>query len=192
MGYHGHMHPMHQQMSPMLGSMMAGMGPMPGMGMPAVGGMGGMGGTGGAGGIDGYGNMMGHHGLPIEPGVTVHAHASDKPGHSQPISPAEASKPAKQVQQVQKVRHEEKLRKLKQRLNNLKDKLNELEEEQSKKSHDINSPAAKRKDAIKKLLIKNLKLAALIASKEIQLEEEKQSGKSLLTPMLSFAQSKQM
>ena len=68
---------------------------------------------------------------------------------------------------------------LRHRLKILREKLEELTEEQSKKSHSVDSPAGKRKEAIKKLLIKNLKLAALIASKEIQLEEAKESGMSL-------------
>jgi len=72
--------------------------------------------------------------------------------------------------------HQEKLKKLKGRLAALKQKLVELQEEQSKKSQNANSPKAKRKEAIKKLLIKNLKLAAVIASKEIQLEEAKESA----------------
>ena len=53
-------------------------------------------------------------------------------------------------------------------------KLAQLEEEQAKKSTsntNDESPKASRNNAIKRLLIKNLKLAAMIASKEIQLEE---------------------
>lgn len=59
-----------------------------------------------------------------------------------------------------------------------REKLTELEDEQAKKStsNKNNDPKQARNDAIKKLLIKNLKLAALIASKEIQLEEEKSRG----------------
>ena len=54
-------------------------------------------------------------------------------------------------------------------------KINQLEEEQSKKSTstDDHDPRRARNGAIKKLLIKNLKLAAMIATKEIQLEETK-------------------
>ena len=58
------------------------------------------------------------------------------------------------------------------------EKLKNLEEEQSKKSssNKNNDPKTARNDAIKKLLIKNLKLAAMIASKEIELEEAKGKG----------------
>jgi len=54
-------------------------------------------------------------------------------------------------------------------------KINQLTDEQSKKSSspDDNDPRKTRNNAIKKLLIKNLKLAAMIATKEIQLEEAK-------------------
>ncbi len=184
-------------MNGMLGNLMGtmGMNGMGGMGGGAamngagMGGGGGMGNGGGMGGggmsglsMDGYGNMMGPHGMHIETGATIHAHASDKPGNSRPISPAEASRPAKQALRLQQEDHKKKVKKLKERLNTLRQKLTELEEEQSKKSHNVNSPAAKRKEAIKKLLIKNLKLAALIASKEIQLEEAKESGKCLALP----------
>ena len=113
----------------------------------------------------------------IRPGQIVHVHASDKQGPQNPVSLADASKPAIKAQDKARMEHQEKLKKLKGRLAALKQKLVELQEEQSKKSQNANSPKAKRKEAIKKLLIKNLKLAAVIASKEIQLEEAKESGK---------------
>ena len=150
-------------------------------GMNMGGGMnGGMGG-GGYGGED-MSNPLHGMGGPfnaqhIRIGETVRAHASDKPGHSSPVSLAEAGARAKQVQKEAESKHEEKLKKLKGRLAALKQKLEELQEEQSKKSQNADSPKAKRKEAIKRLLIKNLKLAAVIASKEIQLEEAKESGK---------------
>lgn len=157
------------------GSMMGGMGMNGGMGGGMSSNMGG-----GMGDISSLlqgmegGQFNSHH---IRYGETVHAHASDKPGNSSPVSPAEAGARAKQVQKDAEQKHQEKLKKLKTRLAALKQKLEELQEEQSKKSQNANSPKAKRKEAIKKLLIKNLKLAALIASKEIQLEEAKESGK---------------
>lgn len=59
----------------------------------------------------------------------------------------------------------------------LSQKINQLEDEQSKKSTsastDEKNPRKVKNNAIKRLLIKNLRLAAMIASKEIQLEEAK-------------------
>ena len=192
MGYHNH--GVGMQSMPLMGhddggfhfgNMMGGMDMGGGMSGGMGGGMGGavnggMGG-GGMGGDDISSLLQGIEGGQINPhhiryGETVHAHASDKPGHANPVSPAEASARAKQVQKDAQLKHQEKLKKLKTRLAALKQKLEELQEEQSKKSQNANSPKAKRKEAIKKLLIKNLKLAALIASKEIQLEEAKENG----------------
>ena len=61
-----------------------------------------------------------------------------------------------------------------------------LQAEQAKKStsNTNNDPKESRNDAIKKLLIKNLKLAAMIASKEIQLEETK--SKSIACMLIIF------
>ena len=55
-----------------------------------------------------------------------------------------------------------------------REKLAQLEDEQAKKSTsntNEESPKASRNNAIKRLLIKNLRLAAMIATKEIELEE---------------------
>ena len=117
--------------------------------------------------------------LHFRPGQTVHAHASDKPSGTDEktsASPDVAAQNANERQKEAQREHKEKLVKLKHRLKDLREKLSQLEAEQAKKSHNLNNPAAKRKDAIKKLLIKNLKLAAMIATKEIQLEEAKASG----------------
>ncbi|XP_065051930.1 uncharacterized protein LOC135681402 [Rhopilema esculentum] len=165
MGYHGHQSGM-QSMPSLLGGDLSGLDGLSGM-MNGGGGMGGL--------LQGMGGGQ-INPMHIQPGVTVHAHASDKPGSSSPVSPAEASKTAKQAQRVNEQEHQKKLKRLKTRLQTLRKKLEELQEEQSKKSHSVNSPTGRRKEAIKKLLIKNLKLAALIASKEIQLEEAKESA----------------
>lgn len=119
----------------------------------------------------------------IQP-VTVHVHASDKPGHKNSPPPPEQSRAvAQQAQEIAMKQHKAKLAKLKKRLALLREKLTELEDEQAKKStsNKSNDPKQARNDAIKKLLIKNLKLAALIASKEIQLEEEKSRGLEFLS-----------
>ena len=163
MGYHGMDM---QQMPPSLSNLMSG---MDGYGAN----MAGMG--------NGMTNMEGmqqngHSWRPVTPGITVHTHVTDNPSSSPPVSSAQAAAKAAEMSRKQQAMHADKLRRLKLRLVKLKKGLSNLEEEQSKKSHNANSPAAKRKDAIKKLLIKNLKLAALIASKEIQLEEAKVNG----------------
>ena len=110
-------------------------------------------------------------------GETIRVHASDNTHNSDQVSQTQAKQKAEQVQKNTQLKHEAKLKKLKGRLAALKQKLEELQEEQSKKSQNVDSPKARRKEAIKRLLIKNLKLAAVIASKEIQLEEAKESGK---------------
>ena len=151
-----------------------------GMGGAMGGGMGGDMGFGMGGGFGGSYQGAGEDQFKeqnIRPGGIVHVHASDKQGPSNPVSLADASKPAIKAQDKARLEHQQKLKKLKGRLAALKQKLVELQEEQSKKSQNADSPKAKRKEAIKKLLIKNLKLAAVIASKEIQLEEAKESGK---------------
>lgn len=120
---------------------------------------------------------MGPNDMPIQTPVTVHVHASDKPmNHNEPNMnlPEESRAVAQQAQNNAMKQHKLKLSKLKKRLALLRQKLTELEEEQSKKSTQKNpDPKETRKDAIKRILIKNLKIAAMIASKEVQLEESK-------------------
>jgi len=115
--------------------------------------------------------------MPMQSPVTVHVHASDKPlSHKEtsPVYPEESRAVAQQAQNNAMKQHKLKLSKLKKRLALLRQKLTELEEEQSKKSTQKNNdPKETRKDAIKRILIKNLKIAAMIASKEVQLEESK-------------------
>lgn len=127
---------------------------------------------------------MAQNGMGAIQPVTVHVHASDKPGHKDAPPPPEQSRAvAQQAQEIAMKQHKAKLAKLKKRLALLREKLTELEDEQAKKStsNKNNDPKQARNDAIKKLLIKNLKLAALIASKEIQLEEEKSRGLEYLS-----------
>ncbi|XP_066935905.1 putative lysozyme-like protein [Clytia hemisphaerica] len=117
--------------------------------------------------------------LPQIQHTVVHQHASDKQGTSKVGSAhlsLAATKNAQKVHQDQQNDHNKKLVMLRQRLKLLDKKIVQLEDEQAKKSTstaDEHSPRKARNNAIKSLLIKNLKLAAMIATKEIQLEETK-------------------
>ncbi|XP_047137842.1 uncharacterized protein LOC100211549 isoform X1 [Hydra vulgaris] len=114
--------------------------------------------------------------------ITVHAHASDKQDKTPP-SLEETRQTAMQVQETAARHHRKKLARLKKRLQQIRLKLQMLQAEQAKKStsNTNNDPKESRNDAIKKLLIKNLKLAAMIASKEIQLEETKSKSIAYLS-----------
>lgn len=118
--------------------------------------------------------------------ITVHVHASDKSSKqsAQPANPVVSQNIADHVQQEANKDHKQKLTKLKTRLKALRLKLVQLEEEQAKKSTsntNEDNPKTSRNNAIKRLLIKNLKLAAMIATKEIQLEEAKGRGLAYLS-----------